>query len=91
MATLDISIIFFGLVISLLLTFFGIGFKPIRIPLFVMSAVYGVFFLGYVMTNYTGGIIIGTFSLPLTLFILAWIFLCVLVPSLLLVMKNKRY
>lgn len=86
MATLDISIIFFALVVDMILLIMAIGMRSWLFSL--MSAVFGMSSLGYFITNYTA-VAVGTFTIPFVLFDIAWAFLCIIVPLVLII--NSKY
>lgn len=83
MATLDISIIIFALMISLILILLGMG-VPNRI-FYALAMIYGIVTLGYFIANYSV-VSVGTiFTIPFEIFISAWVFLPILVPFILIV------
>jgi hypothetical protein len=82
MATLDMSIVFVVLVVSLILTLLGYGMKQWLFNFF--SAVYGIFMIAYIFQNYQL-VAIGSFTIAIyPVFVLALFFLCVLVPLVLM-------
>ena len=84
LVNLDIAILTFALIVDLLLFIIGIGLNQ-RIFLF-LSGSFGVVALAYFITHYNG-IVIGTFTIPLDIFLIAWVFLCVLTPLLMLIKR----
>ena len=84
LTNLDIAILTFALIVDLLLFIIGIGMNE-KMFLF-LSGSFGVSALAYFITNYNG-VIVGTFTIPLNLILIAWVFLCVLTPFLVLIKK----
>ena len=84
LTNLDIAILTFALIVDLLLFIIGIGLSQ-QIFLF-LSGTFGVVALAYFITHYNG-IVIGVFTIPLDLILIAWVFLCVLTPFLVLIKR----
>lgn len=85
MANLDISIIFFALLIVLMLDILAIGLRTLYLAIFAM--IFGIVSLAYFIQNYTE-VIIGSFVIPFQLFIIAWVLLCIL-ASFVIALKVK--
>ena len=82
MVSLDISIVFFTLVIGLLLTVFGKALDEWL--LYLLSGIYGIMIIAYFGSNYDL-IVIGTFTISFyPVFTLAYFFLCIITPLVLL-------
>lgn len=85
MASLDISIVFFALMISMILDILAFG---MRVKWFYgISMLFAISSLGYFISNYQV-VSIGSFTIPFQIFIISWICLPVLVPFILIVRKR---
>ena len=77
MATLDISVIMFALIVILILDILAIGLHTIWFAF--MAMIFGVFSLGYFIQNYTGvSIGTGVVFIPFDIFIVSWVVLAIL-------------
>ena len=79
MANLDLVIYVLALIFGLILTMIGTSITKDKKFFMFLPTVYGMFSLGYIITNYSG-INFGTETYPWLLFLVAYFFLRILVP-----------
>jgi hypothetical protein len=79
MANLDLVIYVLALIFGLILTMIGTSIAKDKNFFMFLPTVYGMFSLGYIITNYSG-INFGIETYPWLLFLVAYFFLGILVP-----------
>lgn len=91
MAVLDISIIVFALLVNMIMLVIGFFLSGYASKImFFFALMFGLSSMVYFVQNYTV-VVIGnlSFTIPFQLFILSWIFLCMIVPAILIMVYKK--
>ena len=90
MSNLDIGFVMFAMMIDLVLFTMAMfqSKKKGRIFYF-LSMTFGISFIGYFMADYSG-ITIGNATMPTGLFVISWVFLAILPPTLMLIRNSHR-
>ncbi len=86
MATIDISIVVFALIIIMILDVLGIGMRMIYLNM--LAFFFAIFSLGYFITNYQFVAVGNIQTIPMDLLIMTWVFLPIL-GSLGIMIKNR--
>lgn len=84
MANLDISIVIFALFIVLMLDILALGTRVKWFALFGM--IFAISAIAYFIQNYTA-VVVGTFSIPFQLFIIAWVLLPIVASAVIAVKR----
>lgn len=84
MANLDIAVVAFALVVNIIMMLLALSVPKLKWVGLIMSSAFGVFTIGYFLQNYSF-VSVGSTTIPMTLIALTWIFLCILMPAILLV------
>jgi hypothetical protein len=87
LANLDIAVVVFALMVNLVMMIFALSVRQLKRLGLVMTSAFGVFTIGYFLANYSF-VTVGSTTIPMTLIALTWIFVCILMPSVLLIKQR---